>query len=80
MPDEQDNLMSRLFDISKTHKAMSYGCVSMGLSSVWLCPTLRVCNDKCAGRKGYDIDVELVEAFMVCSGGIMEYSNGKEVI
>ena len=79
MPDEQDALISRLFDISKTHKAMSYGSIPMGLSPIWWCPVLQVCKDKGAGGVGYDIDAELVEAFVVCSGGSIDYSNRKEV-
>lgn len=79
MPDDQDEIVSRLFDISKTHKAMSYGCIPTGLSASW-CSVLQVCKDRCAGKRGYDIDAELVEAFVVCNGGTIDHSNvdGKE--
>ena len=79
MPDDTEKLMNRLFDISKTHKAISYGCIPIGLTASW-CPVLQVCKDKCAGQRGYDIDAELVEAFVVCSGGVMECFNKKEVV
>ena len=88
MPDDQDDLMCRLFDISKTHKAMSYGCIPIpkrgesgngDFTTSW-CSVLQVCKDKCAGKRGYDIDAELVEAFVVCNGGNIDHSNvdGKE--
>jgi hypothetical protein len=88
MPDDQNDLMCRLFDISKTHKAMSYGCIPIpkrgesvngGFTTSW-CSCIQVCKDECAGRNGYDIDAELVEAFVVCNGGTIDYSNvdGKE--
>lgn len=76
MPDDQDDLMCRLFDISKTHKAMSYGCIPIPPAS-W-CSVLQVCKDKCAGKRGYDIDAELVEAFVVYNGGSIDYSNVEE--
>ena len=79
MPTEQDGLMCRLFDISKTHKAISYGCIPRGLTASW-CSCIHVCKDKCAKRKGYDIDAELVEAIVLNNGGVLDYSNvdGKE--
>lgn len=79
MPREQDGLMCRLFDISKTHKAMSYGYIPIGLGASW-CSCIQVCKDTCAGRNGYDIDAELVEAIVLNNGGVMDYSKvgGKE--
>lgn len=79
MPNEQDDLMCKLFDISKTHKAMSYGCIPSGLTASW-CSCIQVCKDKCAGRNGYDIDAELVEAIVLNNGGTIDYSKvgGKE--
>ena len=82
MPDDQNDLMCRLFDISKTHKAMSYGCIPIGLSASW-CSILQVCKDECAGKRGYDIDAELVEAIVLNNGGVMDYSSngdGKGVV
>ncbi len=87
MPDGQDDLMCRLFDISKTHKAMSYGCISLpkrgegGFTTSW-CSVLQVCKDECAGKKGYDIDAELVEAIVLNNGGTIDNSkvDGKEVV
>ena len=78
MPDNQDDLMCRLFDISKTHKAMSYGRISIGLASWSSC--IQVCKDECAGKNGYDIDAKLVEAIVLNNGGVLDYSNvsGKE--
>lgn len=75
MPKEQDGLMCRLFDISKTHKAVSYGCIPIGFTSSWG-SCIQVCKDKCAGRNGYDIDAELVEAIVLNNGGSIDYSNG----
>lgn len=75
MPNEQDDLMCRLFDISKTHKAMSYGCIPRKLTTLW-CSCIQVCKDECAGRNGYDIDAELVEAIVLNNGGSIDYSNG----
>lgn len=79
MPNEQDGLMCRLFDISKTHKAMSYGCIPRGLTASW-CSCIQVRKDKYARGKGYDIDAELVEAIVLNNGGVMDYSKvgGKE--
>ena len=81
MPDDQDDLMCRLFDISKTHKAMSYGCiprrgesVTGGLTTSW-CSCIQVCKDECARKNGYDIDAELVEAIVLNNGGVLDYSN-----
>ena len=88
MPDDQDDLMCRLFDISKTHKAMSYGCIPIpkrdesvngDFTTSW-CSVLQVCKDECAGGNGYDIDAELVEAIVLNNGGTIDYSKlgGKE--
>ena len=82
MPDDQNDLMCRLFDISKTHKAMSYGCIPRGLTTSW-CSYIQVCRDECAGKRGYDIDAELVEAIVLNNGGVMDYSSngdGKGVV
>ena len=74
MPREQDDLMCRLFDISKTHKAMSYGSVPVGLGALWW-SCIQVCEDRCAGKRGYDIDAELVEAIVLSNGGTIGDSN-----
>lgn len=81
MPTEQAGLMCKLFDISKTHKAISYGCIPRrgesvdgGLTTSW-CSCIQVCKDKCAGKNGYDIDAELVEAIVLNNGGVLDYSN-----
>jgi hypothetical protein len=41
-----------------------------------------VCKDECAGKRGYDIDAELVEAIVLNNGGSIDCSNedGKEAI
>ena len=77
MPNEQDDLTCRLFDISKTHKAMSYGCIPMGLLASW-CSCIQVCKDMCSGGRGYDIDAELVEAIVLGNGGVVDCSNPLE--
>jgi len=80
MPKYQDDLMCRLFDISKTHKALSYGCIPIGLASWSSC--IHVCKDERAGKNGYDIDAELVEAIVLNNGGTIDYSkvSGKKVV
>ena len=76
LPDDTEKLICRLFDISKTHKAIMYGCLQVGFSDAPFCPVLQICKNKCAGMGGYDIDAELVEAFVKCSGGNIDRSTG----
>ena len=80
LSEDQDDLMCRLFDISKTHKAMDYVCIPRRVDNTSWCSCIQVCKDECAGRNGYDIDAELVEAIVLNNGGTIDHSNvgGKE--